>query len=99
MWLRDTGSCIRSAGRRCDRGTSCSSECADSRAGSEAALPLDDPLADAFELDEPAQLHQLRDAFLVAERGDHPCEIADRRDRGPDAAPEGLAGRATAEIV
>src|ERR671931_1321663 len=63
------------------------------------SLPLDDPFAHAFEFDEPTQLHQLREALLVAQRRDHPCEIADRGDGGPDTAPEWLTRRGAAQIV
>jgi hypothetical protein len=54
-------------------------------------LSLDAAGAGAFELGEAAELHELGDALLVLERGEHAGEVADRGDGGPDAAAEGLA--------
>src|SRR5439155_24031991 len=77
--------------------TSCSSACAASRVGE--ALSLDDAVADELELDKAPELHELRDALLVAERGDHAREVADGGDGGSDAAAERLPVGGAAEVV
>jgi hypothetical protein len=46
-----------------------------------------------------AELHQLREALLVGESGDHTGEVANGGDGGADGAAKRLAGGTTRQVV
>ena len=52
-----------------------------------------------LELDEAAELAELLDVLVAAERGEHAREIALRSDGRPKSVAERLANRGSAEVV